>query len=203
MHRARRAIAMDLPIEDPAAGPREYAETVAAALAGVDDPVVLVGHSLGGITIPNVAALRPVARLLYLCGLVPKPGVSWDAVEGELGPAGPSSDGETRPDGSYRISQADAVRQLYQECPADVAIAAARRLRFQAWGITELPSLDYPTVPAAYVLARHDLTLAPAWCRALARSRLGVDAVEIDGDHSPMLGRPAELADLLLALEER
>jgi len=37
----------------------------------------------------------------------------------------------------------------------------------------------------------------PAWQRRAARERLGVEAVEIDGGHTPMLSRPAELAQLI------
>ena len=46
---------MDLPIDDPTAGPVEYADAVCHAMSEVDDEVVLVGHSLGGLVIPIVA----------------------------------------------------------------------------------------------------------------------------------------------------
>ena len=39
----------------------------------------------------------------------------------------------------------------------------------------------------------------PAWVRTAARDRLGVEAVEISGGHSPFLTRPVELA---LALDQ-
>jgi pimeloyl-ACP methyl ester carboxylesterase len=50
--RGHSTVAPDLPIEDDAAGAREYARVVAAALPTNDDDVVVVGHSLGGLTIP-------------------------------------------------------------------------------------------------------------------------------------------------------
>ena len=37
----------------------------------------------------------------------------------------------------------------------------------------------------------------PAWELTAARDRLGVEAVEIDGGHSPMLSRPVVLAEVL------
>jgi len=37
-----------------------------AALADAGGDVVAVGHSLGGLTIPLVAAARPVRRLIFL-----------------------------------------------------------------------------------------------------------------------------------------
>jgi pimeloyl-ACP methyl ester carboxylesterase len=67
--RGHRTIAVDLPCDDTAAGCAEYAATVIRALDGIEDAVV-VGHSLGGLTIPLV----PAKRLVFLCGLVPRPG---------------------------------------------------------------------------------------------------------------------------------
>jgi Asp-tRNA(Asn)/Glu-tRNA(Gln) amidotransferase A subunit family amidase len=47
---------------------------------------VLVGHSLGGLTVPLVAASRPVRRLVFLCGLIPELGRSLvDQVTAVLG----------------------------------------------------------------------------------------------------------------------
>jgi pimeloyl-ACP methyl ester carboxylesterase len=65
--RGHRVVAVDLPTEDRSAGNVRYAEIVAESLAGLEDDVVVVGHSLAGLTIPLVAALRPVRRLVFLC----------------------------------------------------------------------------------------------------------------------------------------
>jgi pimeloyl-ACP methyl ester carboxylesterase len=70
------AIAPDLPIEDPTAGLREYAQVVVEALGDVQN-VVVVGHSLGGLTVPVVASLRPIARMVFLAGMIPEPGESF------------------------------------------------------------------------------------------------------------------------------
>ena len=45
-----------------------------------------------------------------------------------------------------------------------------------------------------------DNAVAPDWSRRAAIERLGVKAVEMDGDHSPFLCRPAELARVLAGL---
>jgi pimeloyl-ACP methyl ester carboxylesterase len=78
------AVAVDLPSPDPDAGAEAYARTVLDALtdAGADD-VVLVGHSLGGLTIPVVAQAlaergRPVRALVFVAGLLPTVGASFD-----------------------------------------------------------------------------------------------------------------------------
>ena len=38
------------------------------------------------------------------------------------------------------------------------------------------------------------------WARTVARDRLGATLVELPGSHSPFLSRPADLAEILLAL---
>jgi len=49
-------------------------------------------------------------------------------------------------------------------------------------------------------VCRDDRAINPDWVRTAARVRLGTEAVEIDGGHSPHLSRPAELAALLDSL---
>ena len=75
------------------------------------------------------------------------------------------------------------------------------RLRPQARkpSVEASPLVAWPEVPSVSVLCRDDAAIDPAWSRQAARERLGVDALELDGHHSPFLSRPAELADLLVA----
>ncbi len=199
--RGQRAVAVDLPRENADAGPAEYARAVADGLAGSGRPLVLVGHSLGGLTIANVAALIPVDRLVYLCALVPQPGRRWDEtrLQGSMGSDEFNAAIEGRPDGSTIVSR-EVIGALYADSPAEVGLRAWERLGPQTYGITQKPSLDFPPTPATYIVGGHDRAILPEWARRTAREQLGVEPVEIDSDHSPFLGRPAELADLLLGL---
>jgi pimeloyl-ACP methyl ester carboxylesterase len=94
------------------------------------------------------------------------------------------------------------LHAYFHDCPEDVARHAWERLRPQAaTPMTERCPLEaWPDVPATYVLMREDRSVAPAWSREVARERLGGDAVELDGGHSPFLSRPAALADVLCGL---
>lgn len=71
-----RAIAVDLPCTDPVAMLEDYARTVVEAVAGIDGPVVVVGHSAGGATISLVPDRTHVDRLVYVTAFVPEPGRS-------------------------------------------------------------------------------------------------------------------------------
>jgi pimeloyl-ACP methyl ester carboxylesterase len=204
--RGHGAIAVDLPCDDPEMGCAAYAERAAAALAGAGDDLVLVGHSMGGLTIPLVAAARPARLLVFLCALLPRPGASLidQLRSGEeiFVPGFGASLARDDLGRSHWPDEAALIATLYQDCdPADAARAYAR-LRPQGRPPNVEPCLleALPAVPCASILARDDRSIAPAWSRRAARERLGVEALELEGGHSPFLSRPAELADLLTRL---
>lgn len=202
--RGHRALAMDLPCEDPTAGCARYAEVVDRTLPSADD-LVLVGHSLGGLTIPLLPARRAVRLLVFLCAVLPTPGESLgDQLARD---PGIYADGYaahpgrvSHPDGSTSWADAGLVREVfYHDCAPDDARRAWSRLRRQA----SLPRREpcplaaWPDTPRVSILCREDRAVAPAWSRRAARERLGVEALELPGGHSPFLSRPAELAALL------
>jgi pimeloyl-ACP methyl ester carboxylesterase len=197
-----RAVTVDLPCEDWDAGLEDNAAVVVAALEDVAGDVVLVGHSLGGITIPVVTPRRPVAQLVFLCALVPEPGRSLDQTiragrpRASRGWTGPNI---VHPDGSVSWESEAAVAAFYHDCPHEVAYWAASKLRRQVWTTTRQPCpLErWPDVPSSYILCTEDKPIAPDWARQVARERLGVEAVELPGGHSPMLSRPRQLAEVL------
>ncbi|MDX6387861.1 MAG: hypothetical protein QOD85_1663, partial [Gaiellaceae bacterium] len=76
--RGHAVIAMDLPSDEPGVSFDGYADVVASALdQALAGPLILVGHSLAGLTIPLVPARRPVDQLVYLCAMPPRPGSSF------------------------------------------------------------------------------------------------------------------------------
>jgi len=191
-------VAVDLPCADVGCGAAGYARVVVDALAerSVGDDAVVVGHSLGGITIPLVAAARPVRRLVYLCAAVARPGRPLtEAPAAALVGAGQRQ----LEDGTLVWTPERAVEIFYHDCPPEVATWAVARLRPQALTPLLEPSpLDrLPDVPATYVLCRDDRITPPDWSRRAA-ARLGVAPVELPGGHSPFLSRPAALAGALL-----
>ncbi len=198
------AIAIDLPCDDVEAGGAAYADVVVAATAAAGDDLVLVGHSLGGLTIPLVAALRPARKLVYLCALLPRPGMSL-VQQLELEPeifvpgyaAGLARDDQGR---SYWEDEDAAVDVLYGDCPRQLASWAVPRLRPQARRASDEACPErLPEVDSVSLIARDDAIVNPEWARAAALDRLGAKAVELPGDHSPFLSRPGELAEILLS----
>jgi len=201
--RGAQVVAPDLPCEDVDAGISAYADVVDTALGEADD-VVLVGHSLGGVTIPVVAARRPVRRLVFLCAFVPTPGepITRAIAAGALLPGFAVSTAKDERERTYWPDPAAAVHDLFDDAPPDAALEAAARLRRQARAPLREPCpLDeLPDVERASIVCRDDRAISPDWSRAAAQELLGVEPVELPGSHSPFLSRPAELAELLVSL---
>lgn len=195
--------AVGLPIEDPDAGAEVYADEIVASTPKTAGPVVLVGHSLAGLVIPIVAGRIPTAMTIYLCALLPVPGLSFDAQSAGAGTGFvPSVSPTAGPGGGTVWPEQGAIEIFFHDCDPDVALASARALRSQQWRITQevTPLREWPAVPSAYILCTDDRVVSRAYSVRAAHDLLGVEATEMPGGHSPFLSRPAELAARLAAL---
>jgi pimeloyl-ACP methyl ester carboxylesterase len=184
--RGHRTVAVDLPCDDPAATFGDYADGVVRALEGIDDDVIVVGHSLGGMTIPLVAARRPVRALVYLCALVPIPGASMvEQLRAEPDTFVPGYEhGLAPPDDSRARRWADfavARETMYGDCTQADARWAFERLRPQATAPYRVacPLDALPSVCSRYVVCAEDRIVDPGRGRRAAAERLGVEPVEL------------------------
>jgi pimeloyl-ACP methyl ester carboxylesterase len=156
---------------------------------------VAVAHSLTGVMLPLV----PARAHVFLCAFVPRPGRPMSERTGDA--LLPDFGGTVRDDlgRSSWPSQEVAAARLYPGLTPDTVAWAYPQLRSQA----RRPSLEpspvgaLPRGPLAYVVARDDTCVSPGWGRRVAREELGVEPIELDGGHFPMLERPAELAEVL------
>jgi pimeloyl-ACP methyl ester carboxylesterase len=205
--RGHRSIAPDLPIEDHDAGCAEYAEVVLASMTGLNDEVVLVGHSLGCLTVPLVASRQPMRRVIYLAGPLPVPGKSFAQLSVEtpdmIMPSVPSSATDYAEGGELAEQSAEALTNtFYHDCPRELIPWLLQGLRPQATKpIMEITPLEaLPEVESSYVVCSNDHAINPDVCRAIARDTLGLEPIEIDSSHSPFASKPAALADIFEAL---
>jgi len=200
-------VTMDLPLEDSTATFETYAEIVCSALDGHGDDVVVVGHSYAGNVIPLVAARRPVGHLVYLCAMIPDVGRSLAEqladVPEMLNPAYIQGLSEVDEQLCQRWVDLDiACDVFYSDCQPPMAKAALARLRRQSVGPALAPSslTEHPSVPTTYIVCSDDQLLRPEWSRSAMRARLTAELIEFPGGHSPFYSRPADLADVLVAL---
>lgn len=197
--------AVDMPIGNPHAGAADYATAVIAQIEELENPVV-VGHSMGGAVIPLVAASRPVRQLVFLAALLPRPGQSLQEQRNEE-PIDSSVSFETVEfteveDGVWTVGPETATAMFYHDLPPATAAWAVQRLRPQSYVfMTEVtPLTSWPDVGCASIVCADDHALNATWAREASVARLGVDPLIIDGGHSPFLGRPEELAQMIDAV---
>jgi pimeloyl-ACP methyl ester carboxylesterase len=194
-----RAVVMDLPVDDGDATFLDYAAAVLAAWPDERD-TVLVGHSLGAMVLPLVAASRPVTQMIFVCGLIPKVGGKpWDDAPPMGRPEAYQT--ETRPDGSEVFVTVESAQvSFYQDCESSDVDWAYARLRPQnsrsLWD-RPYPLERLPDVPRAAIAAVDDAAITIEFSRSVTRPRIGIDPIEIPGAHSPFLARPEEFARLL------
>jgi pimeloyl-ACP methyl ester carboxylesterase len=196
---------VDLPSHHSDAGAQRYAETVVSAFGDVRNDLVLVGHSVGGLTIPLVAQTRPVSRLIFLCSLLPDPGCSLrDQMARENMEPNAVSDAKwlDMGDGTWLPSPETARALFYHDLAEEDANWLLPQLRRQSTTpINEVtPLQNWPDTPRSAIICRDDRVVSPEWARQAYRARLGIDPIELDGGHSPFAGRPVELARAIAGL---
>lgn len=200
--RGHRGIAADMPAHDVDAGAQQYADTLIRALDGVTDDVVLVGHSLGGLSIPLVPERRPVKALVFLAAGIPRPGLSYaQQLQSEPIREQSAFDQTERDEHGCTILPYDtALDVLYNECEPDIARWAADQLRYQAQKpMSEVtPLAAWPDVRCEYIACHGDRIINAEWQVRAAQERFGTKAYEVFTDHSPMLSATQELADILV-----
>jgi pimeloyl-ACP methyl ester carboxylesterase len=178
-----------------------YLKTVLASIKG---PIVLVGHSYGGMVITNAATGNPnVKALVYIAAFAPEEGETAGGIE-QINP-GSQAAGDNltiRPfDGGQDvyITPADFHKVFCADLPAgQSALMAAeqRPLALSTFGdASGVPA--WKTIPSWYMVASHDHAIPPATERFMAK-RMKATTVEENSSHVAMISHPAAVTKLVL-----
>jgi pimeloyl-ACP methyl ester carboxylesterase len=196
-----RPIAVDLPCDQPEAGLVDYVETALSALPTIPDDLIVVGHSLGALTAAVVASRVSTRRLVFVAGIISSPGMSL----ADLATVDADRDCHLGKgalefqSGLFRFSRDGSMRVLFHDCEPPAAERALARLRFQRSMWTEVAEFDgWRADEIVSIVCADDRVVNPVWGRRVSKERLGVDAIDIAGGHSPWLSRPTELARMLI-----
>jgi pimeloyl-ACP methyl ester carboxylesterase len=172
------------------------ADAVRAALDEEDEPVVLVGHSYGGMVITDAAAGHENARhLVYVTSVMPERDETLASFGGGREP-GPWMD--PRPeDGTIGIKAELAPEAFMQDCDEAAVAGALERLTRQPLVVFgQAPrAVAWREKPSTYVVCAEDRATPPEAQRGFARRADRV--VELPTGHHPMLSRPDLLARVL------
>jgi pimeloyl-ACP methyl ester carboxylesterase len=198
---------------NPLRGLATDSDYLRSVLATVDGPVVLVGHSYGGMVISNAATGNPnVKALVYVAAYAPHEGdtvggLSALAPGSMLGPDAitvrtfPGPDGTPIPEGYIKL---DLFGKIFaNDLPTATADAMAVAQRPAA--LSSLTDLSGPpawkTIPSWYMVARQDHTIGTANERIMA-SRIGAHTVEVNASHVAMISRPGATTRLIVTSAE-
>ena len=185
-----------------------YAEHVCGVLDSLDSPAVLVGHSLGGISISRAAELRPdrVAVLVYLTAVLIDDGATF------MGTVSGESDLQRalqeRTSWNLAVDRSHVVYKMeqtqnrfYNDCSdEDVAWAQSMVVPQPVGPLVSTMRItdgNFGRVPRVYVECSQDNAVSPEFARSMYSALPCTEVITMDTGHSPFLNKPEELAQHL------
>ena len=213
------AIAVDLPgntygeLDIPAGqvALKSYTDHVCEVLDELDEPAILVGHSLGGLTITQSAEYRPdkIKTLVYLTALLLGNGEAMRPVESRDPGAvksGLERDVWMVSDDLATISfNADSLRdRFYNDCTDDDFAWAQTMLVPQPSGplmdTIETTLENYGRVAKVYIECELDGALLLPYQREMQANVPCDRTITMNTSHSPLLSAPKELVKHLVSV---
>jgi len=186
------------------AGLEEDARCLSGILSRISGPVVLVGHSYGGMVISAAdTACSDIRRLVYLGAYMTLAG---ESVESSLRLAGERRPGHwirRLPDGRTCVDAGRAGALFYGDCSSVTQDWAIARLR-PHWGGALSHSVCAPAWQrhaSTYVVCTADRALAPHIQRDVYAPR-AQQVVTLGSGHSPFLSQPEQLAQVLVSIAQ-
>jgi pimeloyl-ACP methyl ester carboxylesterase len=168
------------------------------AIALLDGPVLLVGHSYGGAVITEAGNDPKVAGLVYLAAFAPAAGESAASL-GQPYPPTPLA-GELRPDaqGFLSITSKGIGEDFAQDLTnkeKDGLVATQAPTAAAALGAT-ITTAAWKTKPNWFVIAGNDRSIPPDLERAEA-ARMNATTITLPSSHLVMLSHPTEVSELI------
>lgn len=192
--RGLNVVAVQLPLSSLT----EDVATVKRALALVDGPVLLVGHSYGGVVITEAGNDPKVAGLVYVAAFAPQEGQSaFDLAVSDPAPVLQELRQDQfgflkitpigiRRDFAPDLSDAEQAILSVTQGPTAAGVALAAPVSQAAWR----------TRPCWFVIAANDRVLSPA-LQATFAEQMNATALRLSSSHVPMLSQPYAVASLI------
>ncbi|MEM9565140.1 MAG: alpha/beta fold hydrolase [Actinomycetota bacterium] len=183
-----------------------YRDAVIAEVEAFDEPVILVGHSFGGMTISAVAEAIPdqVASLAYVAAYLPADGDSLQTLAEQDHLSVLPEEGNLNFSDDFTVATVPPERFAGIFCPdcvdADLDAVAASAVAEPAAPLAQPVSLtgdNFGAVPKTYIMTARD-TVVGTQLQASMVTRTPVDEILVlDTGHAPYVSAAVELAGLL------
>ena len=186
-----------------------YTKRVCETLDAQAEPVILVGHSMGGIVITQVAEERPekIQTLVYLTAFLPQNG------ESLLKIARTNSDSLLTPNlvvneeqGYLTFKEGASLKEIFYGDCSDEDVARARSLLvLQAIAPMATPvrisAEQFGRVPRVYIECLRDRTITPCIQKMMYTAMPCKTILSMETSHSPFFSAPQELVRHLTSLK--
>ena len=185
-----------------------WVDAVQGALVSEPEPVILVGHSRGGVIISAAAERLPekVAALVYLAAFLLRPGESVLRALREEGNSPFLQHAKLAPDrGEWILDEKEIRGLLYGDC-SDVDAAFAQAMLVPEPAVPMMTPLRiseerFGRVRRIYIETLRDRAIPLALQRRMHADSPCSRVLSLDSDHSPFLSAPRELSSLLMDLD--
>jgi len=185
-------------VQNPLTSLADDAAATRRALALVDGPTVLAGHSYGGSVITEAGVDPKVTGLVYVAARAPDAGEDFGATAGRF-PTMPVRAGVQERDGFAWIGREAFLKYFANGVPAVKAqtlYAVQQPIDAKLFaGKTTVAA--WHDKPSWYAVSKQDTTTSPDLERFLAK-RMNAKTVEIDAGHLSLVSHPKEIANLIL-----
>ena len=179
--------------------------TLRSVLASISGPIVLVGHSYGGMVLTNAATGNPnVKALVYIAAFAPDEGER--QIELILKNEGSQISPATLTVRPYPGGGLDSYitpslfRQIFAHDVSEktAAVMAATQRPFELAILEEVSGEPaWKNIPSWYLVATEDRAIPPVTQRFMAE-RAGATIAEVRASHVPMNSRPSAVTELIL-----
>jgi pimeloyl-ACP methyl ester carboxylesterase len=168
------------------------------AIASLDGPVILVGHSYGGAVITQAGNDPKVAGLVYITAFAPDKGESVSSLI-KSAPAGAPVPPILAPqDGFLLLDKAKFPAAFAADVSPDAASFMADSQ--VPWGVEALSAVieqaAWRTKPSWYLVSTEDKMIPPDAQRGMSK-RAGATVVEVKGSHAVYVSQPQAVAHLI------
>jgi pimeloyl-ACP methyl ester carboxylesterase len=167
-------------------------------LAAQDRPVILVGHSYGGVVITEAGTDPKVAALVYIAGFAPDRGESVASLIKDPPPGAPVPPILAPQNGYLFLDKAKFHASFAADVDADRAAFLADSQ--VPWGVEALSGAisapAWKTKPSWYLVTSEVRMIPPAAQRLMAQ-RAGSTVVEARGSHAIYESQPSAVAALI------
>jgi pimeloyl-ACP methyl ester carboxylesterase len=184
-----------------------WTDQICRVIDAQPEPVILVGHSRGGVVISQVAERRPdkIEKLVYLTAMMIADGESGLGTFGKIGPSPLQDHLVIAPDGVSMTVKEEGYKPSFYGMCSDADVALAKRLcrpepLEPSNAAMTLSAANYGRVPRIYIECLRDGAITPAMQKAMYTAMPCERVITMDTDHSPFFSAPAELARHLGAL---